>query len=895
MLGERGKAGGEEDDLQEKKLDLEMRYKKLELQLHNLLDRNEGITEENKGKDVILSVKEKELHELTVRNGFEMEQLGIEQTCLEEDLQHQLETVSGQVVRGELQKERYQVLQEENVDLIEAIENIREDLSRINEEHSKDMHRMNAFMQVERVRMENLFRSELLAMDMAFQNQAFLELDDDRKQAMFANTKLKDELGLLSVGLSALGVRYEKDTRSAKDTMNNLENLEKKGRELQTAMNSLMSLKVGKRDTINNVKADIKLFKAKKVEIDVVVKNEPSIPHLEKVLYQTNVVLGKEERAITMWKERKRLLNLLKKEFKTVTFEGGQNFLFNSLSHCSSQASARSGTTGTLVPNPTVSADHGAGITSNFKEVERINGDCGDTESITRSGVGSLTGGDSLVSITTMNSSKRDPRVLTRLTDSRRTFSGINPRSLSINDKNLKKGLHKLIGKESMLLDAHNADPEVNITAWVTAQIVDIFSTTAEQWQIANDAVESQLVAIAKEAEKEELRLKEIERQEFDNEIVSQRSDTSVESNFNKITFQVSDDTLEKVSSKKSVGEMFIMAQSSSEESSDNEEDIDEDSLYIDQAIDEIIEDIDQPQEEDSLAVNNNPDLSPLILDTPAIMNSNVSSPMVGNEISPPSVHFENKLQSQPGTLSPAVDSTAPTVLAGSTEYYANLQTPSTEFKSPLKGIAEQEEDINEFDKNGLRKSYSANEVIQKAAVDRSKDNERRSSYIGFKDDNTLNQLLADSKKNILQNAKLDKGAFSKSADFRSVKPDKKVSYLDSVAPPLASRRHFNANVDISDLIDPRCSKISALKKSNNSKSDSKLSKSQQRIGKLPSRVVASSSNLGAVGGALSSNQFLSSDLLGKKDLANLIASNSKRGAEDPLSGKSTRALQKRY
>ena len=65
-------------------------------------------------------------------------------------------------------------------------------------------------------------------MDLSFQNEAFLKLDDNRKQAMLANSKLKDELGLLSVGLSALGVRYERDTRMVIDARVHLDDLERK-------------------------------------------------------------------------------------------------------------------------------------------------------------------------------------------------------------------------------------------------------------------------------------------------------------------------------------------------------------------------------------------------------------------------------------------------------------------------------------------------------------------------------------------------------------------------------------------------------------------------------------------------------------------------------------------
>lgn len=91
---------------------------------------------------------------------------------------------------------------------------------------------------------------------------------------------------------------------------------------MKVAVTSLMKLKVGRKEIIKQIQKDIAQFKSQKKEIDKVLRTDPSIAELEKTLYQTNILLGKENRSIQMWKERKRLLVLLQKEFKSITAKG---------------------------------------------------------------------------------------------------------------------------------------------------------------------------------------------------------------------------------------------------------------------------------------------------------------------------------------------------------------------------------------------------------------------------------------------------------------------------------------------------------------------------------------------------------------------------------------------
>lgn len=65
-------------------------------------------------------------------------------------------------------------------------------------------------------------------MDLVFQRQAFSSMDDNKKKALLANSKLKDELALQSVGISNLTVRCGRDKQNQKVILNEMKKVEQK-------------------------------------------------------------------------------------------------------------------------------------------------------------------------------------------------------------------------------------------------------------------------------------------------------------------------------------------------------------------------------------------------------------------------------------------------------------------------------------------------------------------------------------------------------------------------------------------------------------------------------------------------------------------------------------------
>ena len=65
-------------------------------------------------------------------------------------------------------------------------------------------------------------------MDLVFQRQAFSSMDDTKKKALLANSKLKDELALQSVGISNLTVRCGRDKQNQKLIREEMKKMEQK-------------------------------------------------------------------------------------------------------------------------------------------------------------------------------------------------------------------------------------------------------------------------------------------------------------------------------------------------------------------------------------------------------------------------------------------------------------------------------------------------------------------------------------------------------------------------------------------------------------------------------------------------------------------------------------------
>lgn len=80
-------------------------------------------------------------------------------------------------------------------------------------------------------------------MDLHFQRQAFTAMDDEKKKAMLANSKLKDELALQSVGISNLGVRCGRDRQHFKDIKGKMKSI---GQQVKSRRQKLSDLQMKK-------------------------------------------------------------------------------------------------------------------------------------------------------------------------------------------------------------------------------------------------------------------------------------------------------------------------------------------------------------------------------------------------------------------------------------------------------------------------------------------------------------------------------------------------------------------------------------------------------------------------------------------------------------------------
>jgi hypothetical protein len=100
--------------------------------------------------------------------------------------------------------------------------------------HAAAMHHSNINIKDTRRQMEEVFRKDLSDMDQKYQNEAFNGLNDAQKKELLSNAKLKDEVGLQSIGLANMNVRLVREKMgyvASKSAMRTLEALAEQLRE----------------------------------------------------------------------------------------------------------------------------------------------------------------------------------------------------------------------------------------------------------------------------------------------------------------------------------------------------------------------------------------------------------------------------------------------------------------------------------------------------------------------------------------------------------------------------------------------------------------------------------------------------------------------------------------
>mmetsp|Transcript_11494 Transcript_11494/g.25080 ORF Transcript_11494/g.25080 Transcript_11494/m.25080 type:complete len:648 (-) Transcript_11494:37-1980(-) len=313
------------------------------------------------------------------------------------------------------------------------------------------MHAKNLEMKTLREDMERKMRFQLNKMDISYQMQAFSALSEAHKQAMYQNSKLKDEVALQGTGLNNLGSRLGKQNQQFEICSRELHVLETKSSKLKMQL----GIKTSEKKMVNQRKTTLADEKTGLLAKQLALQGRVQAPPLHGECVQERDKLYLQQLhaqcAVSMWSLRLRRLQEVYRDIKPVS-DNEQLGRFNKhVFALEASASLQSLIEDELHLRPaTVTRQDSLG---------------GDTGTLSEASVGSHS--------------------LYGTGSTARPFA-IKPAEileLVARDKSLAQALQALHGKESSLLtmaegEGERGQRDQNMVAWTTLQIVDMWERT---------------------------------------------------------------------------------------------------------------------------------------------------------------------------------------------------------------------------------------------------------------------------------------------------------------------------------------------------------------------------------------------------------------------------------
>jgi len=149
----------------------------------------------------------------------------------ESEAQHKVDVLDQEVKRLETAHAHFQNLQERSKEMDVKIQELLATMAEMDEKHALEVHSIKKEMLDFRRQLEHNFRKMLMDKDIEFQRQAFQSLSGDKKEALLANAKLKEEMTLQSIGLENLGQRAGAQNLELSHVKESTENLQQQSKE----------------------------------------------------------------------------------------------------------------------------------------------------------------------------------------------------------------------------------------------------------------------------------------------------------------------------------------------------------------------------------------------------------------------------------------------------------------------------------------------------------------------------------------------------------------------------------------------------------------------------------------------------------------------------------------
>eukprot|EP00618_Florenciella_parvula_P001594 CAMPEP_0119511440 /NCGR_PEP_ID=MMETSP1344-20130328/30100_1 /TAXON_ID=236787 /ORGANISM="Florenciella parvula, Strain CCMP2471" /LENGTH=551 /DNA_ID=CAMNT_0007548445 /DNA_START=113 /DNA_END=1765 /DNA_ORIENTATION=- len=204
------KKAEEEDEEENEETILAGTLHELEEEIRGQRATMKVLTIENNKKLREIAACEAEIQAEADRHRQEVDLLKEEKAHAEQLLEHDIFTVGCETKFLQHGLENYDKMIDENAELEKqkmAMEELRE---KEGMRHALEIHRIKKEMIELRQQIELTFRKALMETDRLFQQKAFTSLDDEAKNSLLANAKLKEEIALQAMGHKNLNQRYEK-------------------------------------------------------------------------------------------------------------------------------------------------------------------------------------------------------------------------------------------------------------------------------------------------------------------------------------------------------------------------------------------------------------------------------------------------------------------------------------------------------------------------------------------------------------------------------------------------------------------------------------------------------------------------------------------------------------
>jgi len=300
----RAAVDGEVHDPMQTKAAAENELLTMEKSLEQLQSLNNRLIHSNQEKDDTLTMKEEQLSTLKETQKDERDQMDLEWSCMTEKVEHDTLELNHQLKKEREAARRYKELEEESNAIEQGIEDTLLGMADQDRAHAAAMHDLKVSIKEVRQSMENEYRRQLQAMDYKYQNEAFSALNDMQKKTLLLNAKLKDEVGLQTIGLANMNVRLVRERLSYTQSINLLEKAEKLALSLRTGIEHLRSEKSDRQTRIEEYEENIRDLRSQYNTMQMQLSIWPSDEGIETALAECNDKLSDIAKECVVWKRR---------------------------------------------------------------------------------------------------------------------------------------------------------------------------------------------------------------------------------------------------------------------------------------------------------------------------------------------------------------------------------------------------------------------------------------------------------------------------------------------------------------------------------------------------------------------------------------------------------------